>query len=74
MKISVSLSPMDLEFLDNYAAQHGIESRSAAVHLAVNRLRHEELGDAYEQAWEEWTSTGEDTAWEGAVDDGLSRA
>jgi hypothetical protein len=74
MKISVSLPQVDVEFLDSYAHQHGIETRSGAVQLAVDRLRHDELGDAYEQAWDEWTNSGEDTAWEGAVGDGLSRA
>jgi hypothetical protein len=73
MKISVSLPQADVEFLESYAHQHGIETRSGAVQLAVDRLRHDELGDAYEQAWDEWTSSGEDTAWEGAVGDGLSR-
>jgi Arc/MetJ-type ribon-helix-helix transcriptional regulator len=74
MKISVSLPQADVEFLDNYASQHGIETRSGAVQRAVSRLRHDELGDAYEQAWEEWTNSGEETAWESAVGDGLSRA
>ena len=64
MKISVSLPQVDVEFLDDYAHQHGIKTRSGALQLAVNRLRHDELGDAYEQAWDEWTDSGEDTAWD----------
>jgi antitoxin MazE9 len=71
MKISVSLPPADVEFLDSYASQHGIETRSAALQLAVDRLRHDELGDAYEQAWEEWDASGEAAVWEGVVSDGL---
>ena len=31
MKLSVSLPDEDVEFLDRYAAEHGIGSRSAAV-------------------------------------------
>jgi hypothetical protein len=72
MKISVSLPQVDVEFLDSYARQHGIRTRSGALQLAVNRLRHDELGDAYEQAWDEWTNSGEDIAWEDAVGDGLT--
>jgi hypothetical protein len=74
MKISVSLPQVDVEFLDSYAHEHGIETRSAAVQLAVNRLRHDELGDAYQQAWDEWTNSGEHTAWESTVGDGISQA
>ena len=74
MKISVSLPRADVEFLDSYASQHGIETRSAAVQFAVDRLRHEELGDAYEQAWDDWYASGEAAAWEGVAGDGLQRA
>lgn len=73
MKISVSLPQADVEFLDSYASQHGIETRSAAVQQAVNRLRHDELGEAYQLAWEEWANSGDEPAWEAAVGDGLSR-
>ena len=73
MKISVSLPQADVEFLDSYALQHGIESRSGAVQLAVDRLRHEELGDAYQQAWDDWDASGEAAVWDGVVSDGLRR-
>ncbi|HWI00990.1 MAG TPA: ribbon-helix-helix domain-containing protein [Propionibacteriaceae bacterium] len=74
MKISVSLPRADVEFLDDYASQHGIETRSGALQLAVDRLRHEELGDAYEQAWVDWDASGDAAAWEGVVSDGLRGA
>ena len=74
MKISVSLPAADVEFLDSYASQHGIDSRSGAVQLAVDRLRHDQLGDAYEQAWDDWDASGEAAVWEGVVNDGLRRA
>ena len=74
MKISVSLPQADVEFLDEYASQHGIATRSGALQVAVDRLRHEELGDAYEQAWVDWDASGEAAAWEGVVSDGLRGA
>lgn len=74
VKISVSLPPVDVQYLDRFAAQHGIASRSAAIQYAVDRLRHDALGDAYEQAWDDW-SAGEDAAdWDAAAADGLTRA
>jgi metal-responsive CopG/Arc/MetJ family transcriptional regulator len=50
VKISVSVPTVDVEFLDTYAHEHGIESRSAAVQRAIGLLRASQLGDAYEQA------------------------
>ncbi len=73
MKISVSLPGEDVEFLDQYAREQGLESRSAALHKAVRLLRVAELGAAYEDAWEEWDAAGEEERWEGTSSDGLSR-
>ena len=72
MKISVSLPAEDVEFLDAYASSQGFGSRSAAVHRAVRLLRASELGASYEDAWREWSATGEDDVWEASVADGLS--
>ena len=55
MKISVSLPRVDVEYLDDFGTQHGIGSRSAVIQFAVDRLRHDALGDAYEQAWDDWS-------------------
>lgn len=71
MKVSVSLPGADVEFLDAYARQQGLESRSAAVHQAVRLLRTAELGAAYESAWERWGATGDAASWESSVGDGL---
>jgi Arc/MetJ-type ribon-helix-helix transcriptional regulator len=71
MKVSVSLPGEDVEFLDSYAREQGLESRSAALHRAVRLLRTAELGGAYESAWEEWAADGHADAWEPATDDGL---
>jgi Arc/MetJ-type ribon-helix-helix transcriptional regulator len=72
MKVSVSLPDEDVEFLDAYARSQGIESRSAVVQKAVRLLRASELGPAYEDAWQEWSSKGEDEAWSTVSADGLS--
>jgi len=71
MKLSVSLPDEDVKFLDDYAKQLGIESRSAVVHRAVRLLQASELGPAYEAAWEEWAA-GDADAWDATVADGLS--
>ena len=59
MKVSVSLPTDDVQFLDAYAREQGLDSRSAALHRAVRLLRAAELGTAYESAWEEWAAAGE---------------
>lgn len=71
VKLSVSISDEDVEFLDQYAAEHGVESRSGVVQKAVSLLRATELGDEYAAAWAEWTAADAD-AWDTAIGDGLS--
>ena len=71
MKVSVSLPNDDIEFLDAYARSRGFGSRSAVLHRAVGLLRAAELGDAYEQAWQEWTTSGDAEAWNAVTADGL---
>ena len=71
MKVSVSLPGEDVQFLDDYAREQGLESRSAALHRAVRLLRTAELGGSYESAWEEWAGAGDGSLWEATVGDGL---
>ena len=71
MKVSISLPDADVEFLDAYAEERGLDSRSAAVHKAVRMLRTAELGAAYEAAWDEWYSSGDAAAWDATVADGM---
>lgn len=71
MKVSVSLPDDDVEYLDAYARERGLESRSAAVHKAVRLLRASELGAAYEEAWAEWEASDDATLWDNASADGL---
>jgi len=73
VKISVSLPVGDVEFLDAYAHEHRIGSRSGAVQHALKLLRNADLGDAYEQAWDEWESSGEAEVWAPVAADGLAR-
>ncbi len=71
MKLSVSLPDEDVAFLDAYAEAQGIGSRSAVVHKAVRLLRSSELGPAYEDAWREWSASGDAEAWETTAADGI---
>jgi Arc/MetJ-type ribon-helix-helix transcriptional regulator len=74
MKVSVSIPDIDIEFLDSYAHEHGIESRSAAIQRAIRLLRASDLGDAYEMAWQEWDESGDAELWEPTAADGLPRS
>ena len=71
MKVSVSLPGEDVQFLDEYAKEQGLDSRSAALHRAVRLLRTNELGGTYEAAWEEWAAEDEADLWESTAGDGL---
>jgi Arc/MetJ-type ribon-helix-helix transcriptional regulator len=70
VKLSVSLPEEDVEFLDRYALEQGLDSRSAAVHKAIRMLKASELGASYEDAWTEWSDSGEPDLWETTVADG----
>ncbi len=72
MKLSVSLPDEDVEFLDAYAREQGIRSRSAVVHKAVRLLRASELSGDYAEAWDEWSESGDADAWDATVSDGLA--
>jgi Arc/MetJ-type ribon-helix-helix transcriptional regulator len=71
MKVSVSLPAEDVDFLDGYARDQGLDSRSAALHKAVRLLRVAELGGDYEAAWDEWSTTGDADGWDRTSGDGL---
>jgi len=72
MKVSVSLPDEDVEFLDAYGATQGFASRSAVLQRAVRLLRASELGPAYEDAWNDWSTSGDDEVWDSAIKDGLA--
>ena len=71
MKVSVSISDSDLEFLENYARSHAIASRSAVVQKAIQLLRYSELSQHYEAAFNEWERDGESRVWDAVATDGL---
>ena len=71
MKLSVSLPPSDVEFVDQYRAAHGEASRSAVLRRAIERLREEELVEAYKIAGKDWEDSGDAALWDVTVGDGL---
>ena len=71
MKVSISLPGDDVRFLDEYAQEQGLRSRSAALHRAVRLLRTAGLSGTYEAAWQEWAAEGEADLWESTTGDGL---
>ncbi|MEM9745088.1 MAG: ribbon-helix-helix domain-containing protein [Actinomycetota bacterium] len=73
MRLSVSLPAKDVEFLDEYTADHGLPSRSAVVHKAVRLLRASALGAAYEDAWADWEAGDDAALWEPTAGDGIGR-
>lgn len=71
VKLSLSIPSEDVEFLDAYAAEHALGSRSAAVHDAIRALRLSALPGSYADAWAEWAED-EAQAWESTAGDGLT--
>ena len=71
MKVSVSLPEEDVRYLDSYARERGIESRSAVLHRAVRLLRASELSADYGDAWSEWAASGDADAWDAVTADGV---
>ncbi|WP_306360342.1 ribbon-helix-helix protein, CopG family [Nocardia sp. CC227C] len=72
MKLSVSLTEEDLATLDAEVCRAGLPGRSSAVRKAIALLRARALEDAYEQAWDEWEGSDEESVWSTAADDGLA--
>ena len=69
MKVSISIPEEDVQFLDNYARNHQIASRSATLHRAIRLLRTSELSSAYAEAFTDWTTDPDDTAWDNTTAD-----
>jgi Arc/MetJ-type ribon-helix-helix transcriptional regulator len=51
VKLSVSLSEKDVEFLDFYVTSHDLETRSAGLQAALRALRDVELEGSYDRAF-----------------------
>jgi Arc/MetJ-type ribon-helix-helix transcriptional regulator len=73
MKLTVSLPDTDVEFIDRYAKEHAVDSRSRVVQRALSLLRTTELGGEYAAASDEWGSSDE-SLWDVTVADGLRPA
>ena len=69
MKLSVSLPVDDVEFLDAYASDRLLPSRSAALQEAVGALRTASLPAAYAEAWDD--TENDVAAWDATAGDGL---
>lgn len=72
MKVSVSLPDNDIAFLDDFARNNGVTSRSAVLQLAVRMLQASELESAYEDAWANWADSDDGRLWERTAADGLT--
>jgi len=70
-KLSVSLSPADVAFIDSIAVRFE-GNRSAAIHDLVRLGRELAAADDYAAAFDEWESSGDAAAWEPVTADGLS--
>lgn len=70
-KLSVSLPPADVAFIDSIAVRFD-GNRSAAIHDLVRLGRELAAADDYAAAFDEWESSGEAAAWESVTADGLS--
>jgi Arc/MetJ-type ribon-helix-helix transcriptional regulator len=68
VKLSLSIPADDVEFLDAYAADHELPSRSAAVHHAIRALRTAALPRAYAEAWADFEDDA--TVWDLTAGDG----
>ncbi len=71
MKVSVSLSRADIQFVDAQTDSGLFASRSAAVQAAIRLLRDRTYTDSYAAAWSEWEDSGDSASWEQAAQDGL---
>lgn len=66
-KVSISLSPALLDFVERYKENHALKSRSKVIEMALERLRQESLEAAYREA-----ATEVDPAFEATSADGLA--
>lgn len=74
MKVSVSLPPDDLSFVDAYARRRGNASRSSVLHRAIELLRLSEMEQSYAEAWDEWDGSEDAALWDHTMSDGVADA
>lgn len=68
---TVELSARNSSLLTSYLARHPGVTREAALSEALTLLRARDLESQYEQADQEWRSSGDALAWESVEGDGL---
>jgi antitoxin ParD1/3/4 len=66
-KLSISLPPSLVQFVENYKRNKGCKSRSQVIEEALELLRNRELEAAYREA-----SAEVDNDWDVTVADGLT--
>lgn len=74
VELIVRLTDADMAFLDAYAREHGIGSRSEVLHKALTLRRAHDLGVTYAAAWAEWNADEANARSDEAVADGLDAA
>ncbi|MCD2441305.1 antitoxin [Agromyces sp. SYSU K20354] len=72
-KVSISLSPVDLAYVDELAVRYD-GNRSAAIHELVRLGRELAASDDYAASFDDWESSGDAEAWESVAADGLGPA
>lgn len=70
VKLSVSIDEDQVAFIDEFAAAHGVSSRSAVIQRALTLLRTTELRDSYIEAFREWSDEDREL-WDSTLTDGL---
>lgn len=71
MKVSVSLSARDVDFLDQLVSDGAYPTRSAAIAASVRVLRNRDLQAQYAEAYREWEASGDAAVWEVTGGDGI---
>ncbi|MFM9878046.1 MAG: type II toxin-antitoxin system ParD family antitoxin [Rhodoglobus sp.] len=72
MKVSVSLSDEDLDFVDEQTQAGIFSSRSAALQAGIRLLRERQYTDSYAAAWDEWDASADAVLWDGPSADGVA--
>ncbi len=70
-KLSVSLDPSLVQFVNQYKQSHNISTKSEVVSLAIRALRNESLQEQYMYAHEEWLASADQNLLDATLSDGL---
>ena len=72
-KLSVSLDPTKIKFIEQYQTNHEVRTKSEVVDRALELLQREELKLQYAAAYQEWHDSGEQKIWDAVTGDGLEQ-